>query len=134
MTDELGEPLVAVGWSLGGYLAREVAREIPDRFRKVITLGSPIIGGPRFTAAAGWYLSHGFDLDQIEREVADRYRTPLVVPVVAIYSKRDGIVSWEACIDRWSPGVRHIEVDSTHLGLAFSPQVLDIVAGEVGAD
>jgi pimeloyl-ACP methyl ester carboxylesterase len=133
LVEELGEPLIAVGWSLGGYLAREVAREIPERFVKVITLGSPIVGGPRYTAAAHWYRSRGFDLDEIEREVAERYRRPLTVPVVAIYSKRDGIVAWQACIDHWSPHVRHVEVGSTHLGMAFCPQVLDLVSEEVGA-
>jgi len=63
--------------------------------------------------------------------VADRYATPLRVPVTAIYSKRDGIVAWQACIDRWSPNVRHIEVSETHVGLGFSPRVLAIVADEV---
>jgi hypothetical protein len=67
----------------------------------------------------------------MEQAVADRYATPLRVPVTAIYSKRDGIVAWQACIDRWSPNVRHIEVSETHVGLGFSPRVLAIVAGEV---
>jgi triacylglycerol esterase/lipase EstA (alpha/beta hydrolase family) len=33
-----------VGWSLGGILAREIARIIPDCVRQVITLGSPFNG------------------------------------------------------------------------------------------
>jgi hypothetical protein len=40
-------------------------------------------------------------------------------------------VAWQACIDRWSPNVRHIEVSETHVGLGFSPRVLAIVASEV---
>jgi len=126
-----GEPVVLVGWSLGGYIAREYAREHPGDVRKVVTLGSPVIGGPRYTATAERYRSQGFDLAEIERAVADRYATPLRVPVTAIYSKRDGIVAWRACIDKWSPNVRHIEVHETHVGLAFSPRVLTIVADEV---
>ena len=66
-----GEPVVLVGWSLGGYLAREYAREHPDHVRKVITLGSPVIGGPRYTATAKWYRSQGHDLDAMEQAVAD---------------------------------------------------------------
>jgi pimeloyl-ACP methyl ester carboxylesterase len=122
---------VLVGWSLGGYIAREYAREHPREVRRVVTLGSPVIGGPRYTATAEWYRSQGHDLGEIERAIADRYATPLRVPVTAIYSKRDGIVAWRACIDRWSPDVRHIEVSETHVGLGFAPRVLAIVAEEV---
>jgi triacylglycerol esterase/lipase EstA (alpha/beta hydrolase family) len=38
-----------VGWSLGGILAREIARVIPDCVRQVISLGSPF-NGPKGTA------------------------------------------------------------------------------------
>ena len=129
-----GEPAVLVGWSLGGYIAREYAREHPDEIRRVVTLGSPVIGGPRYTATAGWYRSQGHDLDELERAVAKRYSTPLRVPVSAIYSKRDGVVAWRACIDSWSPQVRHIEVSETHVGLGFAPRVLAIVAEEIERD
>ena len=129
-----GEPVVLVGWSLGGYIAREYAREHPDEIRKVVTLGSPVVGGPRYTATAGWYRSQGHDLDEIERTIAERYATPLRVPVTAIYSRRDGVVAWRACIDNWSPRVRHIEVSETHVGLGFAPRVLAIVADEVERD
>jgi pimeloyl-ACP methyl ester carboxylesterase len=126
-----GEPVVLVGWSLGGYIAREYAREHPGEVRKVVTLGSPVIGGPRYTATAEWYRSQGHDLAEMERAVKDRYAIPLRVPVTAIYSKRDGVVAWQACIDKWSPDVRHIEVSETHVGLGFAPRVLAIVADEI---
>jgi pimeloyl-ACP methyl ester carboxylesterase len=126
-----GEPVVLVGWSLGGYIAREYAREHPAEISRVVTLGSPVVGGPRYTATAEWYRLQGHDLDEIERAVAHRYATPLRVPVSAIYSKRDGIVAWQACIDRWSPDVRHIEVSETHVGLGFAPGVLALVANEI---
>lgn len=129
--DHEGGPIVIVGWSLGGFIAREYAREHPDQIRRVITLGSPVIGGPRYTATARRYKAQGHDLDELERAVASRYATPLRAPVTAIYSKRDGIVAWRACIDHWSPDVRHVEVDETHVGLILSPRVLAIVAGEV---
>ncbi len=128
------EPVVLVGWSLGGYLAREYAREHPDGVRKIVTLGSPVIGGPRYTATAARYRARGHDLDAIERTIKDRYATALRAPVAAIYSKRDGIVAWPACIDRWSPHVHHVEVHETHVGLVFAPRVLGIVADEVERD
>ncbi len=128
---EHGEPVVFVGWSLGGYIAREYAREHPQQVRHVVTLGSPVVGGPRYTATAARYRSQGHDLDELERAVADRYQTPLDVPVTAIYSRRDGVVAWQACIDAWSPRVRHVEVDATHLGLVFAPAVRELVARSI---
>lgn len=129
-----GEPVVLVGWSLGGYIAREYAREHSSQVRHVVTLGSPVIGGPRYTATAAWYRSQGHDLEEIERRIAARYATPLSVPVTAIYSRRDGIVAWQACVDSWSPGVEHVEVDETHLGLVFAPRVLARVAEAIERD
>jgi pimeloyl-ACP methyl ester carboxylesterase len=128
------EPVVLVGWSLGGYLAREFARDQPHRVRGIVTLGSPVVGGPRYTATAERYRSQGYDLDAIERSVKDRYATPLKVPVTAVYSKRDGIVAWPACIDHWSPAVHHVEVSETHLGLVLSPRVFRIVAEAIEQD
>ena len=126
-----GEPVVLVGWSLGGYIAREYAREHPEGVRRIVTLGSPVIGGARYTATSEWYRSQGHDLVELERVIKNRYATPLRVPVTAIYSRRDGIVAWQACIDNWSPDVRHVEVSETHVGLGFSPRVLALVADEV---
>jgi pimeloyl-ACP methyl ester carboxylesterase len=123
-----GGPVRLVGWSLGGYIAREVARDLPDSVHRVVTFGSPVVGGPKYTATARRYLKRGFDLDEIERRVAERETVPLQVPVTAIYSRRDGIVAWEACIDRENPVVEHVEVRATHFGMGFSPDVYEIVA------
>lgn len=128
------QPLTLVGWSLGGYLARELARDEPSLVRQVITLGSPVIGGPSFTAVAPWYRATGHNLAEMEREVAQRFDTPIQAPITALYSKRDGIVAWQACIDHWSPNVKHIEIAETHLGMGFSPQVLATVAAELRRD
>lgn len=117
-----------VGWSLGGYLAREVARERPDLIERVVTLGSPIVGGPKYTAAAHAYRRLGIDLDALEAEIAARETTPLQTPVTAIYSKRDGVVAWQACIDRHNADVEHIEVFSTHVGLGFHADVYALIA------
>lgn len=128
-----GEPLVLLGWSLGGYLAREIARDRPDDVLRVITLGTPVVGGPRYTLTARWYARRGWNLDELEQRAADRFSVPIRVPVTAVYTKHDGVVSWEACVDRWSPDVRHIEVDCSHIGFGFDPGVFGIVAGEIEA-
>ena len=41
LADEYGEKISLVGWSLGGIYAREMAREVPEEVRQVITLASP---------------------------------------------------------------------------------------------
>ncbi len=127
LTEEEGRPVRLVGWSLGGYLAREAARERPQDVECVVTLGSPVIGGPKYTTVAARYRRRGFDLDAIETAIAERKRVALKVPVTAIYSKNDGIVAWRACIDE-EAGVTHEEVGATHIGLGFSPEVYVIVA------
>ena len=127
-SQDAGEPVALVGWSLGGYLAREAARDEPALVRRVITLGSPVVGGPKYTTVGRLYARQGVDLDEIEAEVDARYDVPLERPVTAIYSKRDGVVAWKACIDERSPHVEHVEVRSTHVGLGFSPEVYTLIA------
>lgn len=122
------QPVRLVGWSLGGYLVRETARERPDLVHCVITLGSPVIGGPKYTTVGEVYRRRGIDLDHVERIVDARYDVPIQVPVTAIYSKADRIVAWQACIDERSPLVDHVEVRSTHLGLGISADVFEVVA------
>ncbi|GAA3962195.1 hypothetical protein GCM10022278_20250 [Allohahella marinimesophila] len=128
LAESSGEPVTLIGWSLGGYISREVARDMPQHVRQVITLGTPVIGGPRYTIVAKFYERQGHDLDQIEADIKARYDNPIQVPVKAIYSRRDGVVSWEACIDHWTPDIEHIEVPQAHLGLGFSPSVQRIVS------
>ncbi len=122
-------PVALVGWSLGGYIAREVARDAPDVVRRVVTFGSPVIGGPKYTTVARVIERQGYDLDEIEDQIEDRKQTALQVPVTAIYSRNDGVVSWQACIDPEDGGpIEHVEVDTTHLGLGFNSDVFRIVA------
>jgi pimeloyl-ACP methyl ester carboxylesterase len=124
-----GHAVRLVGWSLGGVLAREAAREAPDAVDRVVTLGSPVVGGPKYTTAGASYARRGFDLDEIEAAVAAREReSPLCRPVTAIYSRNDGVVAWRACIDRLNAGVEHVEVAASHVGLGVSPDVYRILA------
>ena len=124
-----GAPVRLVGWSLGGYLAREVARERPEIVERVVTLGSPVVGGPKYTASARGYRRRGYDVDAIERQVRQREETPLRVRVAAVYSRSDGVVAWRACLDLVNDTVEHHEVDASHLGLIFSAASYRLVAG-----
>ncbi len=120
-------PVSLVGWSLGGVVAREVAREHPDAVRRLITYGTPVIGGPTFTVGASAY--GAAECDRITRLTESLDRTkPITVPVTSIYTRRDGVVAWEACLDHSSRDAEHVEVGSTHLGLGVDPDVWAVVA------
>lgn len=125
---ESGRAVALVGWSLGGLVARELARLRPDLVRRVITLGSPVVGGFKPTAIAGLFRLQGWDLDEVERRLAEAERTPLRVPVTAIWSRRDGIVAWPACVERTTPGAENLEATSCHWGLGLDPDVLIALA------
>jgi pimeloyl-ACP methyl ester carboxylesterase len=130
VVNDSGQALRLIGWSLGGYLAREVARERPELAERVITLGSPIVGGPSYTASAPGYIRKGYDLGEIRATVVEREQRPITVPVFAVYSRSDGVVSWQACIDTFAnPHVEHFEVRSSHLGMVNSARVMKLVAG-----
>jgi hypothetical protein len=117
-----------IGWSLGGYLAREAARERPELVHRVITLGTPVVGGPKYTVVARRFHRRGIDMAAIEAEIELRNRISLRTPVTAIYSRADAVVAWEACIDENGGDVEHVEVRTTHVGLGFSPEVYKIIA------
>jgi pimeloyl-ACP methyl ester carboxylesterase len=124
-----GERVSLVGWSLGGYIAREVARDCPDATRRVVTLGSPVIGGPKYTTAAAAARSLGWNIEDIAVQIEERKKVPLRVPVTAIFSRRDRIVAWPACVDPENGGpIEHIEVSATHIGLGFNREVYRLVA------
>lgn len=118
-----GKRISLIGWSLGGYIARETARDLPDVVERVITMGSPTVGGPKYTAAAPFFNKRGMDLDWIEEEIGRREDRPITQPITAIVSRTDAIVDRNAAIDRFSPSVNHIEVDAAHLGMGFNRQI-----------
>ena len=55
LSERTGRPVNLLGWSLGGVIAREVARSVPEYVHRVVIYGSPVIGGPTHTAGVGTY-------------------------------------------------------------------------------
>jgi dienelactone hydrolase len=125
-----GGKVSLIGWSLGGLFAREMARRHPDQVRSVITLGSPL-GNPRATNAWRLYeLLSGTSID--EEKIQKRVRAlrhPLKkVPVTAIYSRTDAIVSWQISSLPKGKLVENIGINTSHLGMGFHPAVLYAIA------
>ncbi|WKB52479.1 esterase/lipase family protein [Eleftheria terrae] len=127
-TRRVGRRASLVGWSLGGIYAREVAKKVPEAVRQVITLGAPFGGGEH--AHAGW-LTHL--LSGQSRSVAEllgeRLRTAPPVPTTSIYSRTDGVVAWQSCVEADGPRCESIEVsDASHIGLVWNARVWQVVA------
>ena len=129
MAERAHHPITLIGWSLGGVIARETARLFSDSVKEVITMGTPLIGGPKYTSVGQFYaMKEGLDLDEFELEVHARNSVGLKQPLTVIYSKSDGIVGWQAARDVYNPHARNIEVRSTHLALGGHSKVWQIIA------
>lgn len=126
--DRTGGPVTLVGWSLGGVIARESARDLPDLVEQMVTFGSPI-NGARHTSAPWMYDEASLRyLDRVDRH---RRRRPIRVPITVIYSRNDGVVDWRHAIDDHTPTAVNVEVNSSHLGLGVDPDVWTAVADAI---
>lgn len=114
------EPMLIVGWSLGGLYAREIARAEPGRVRAVVTLGSPVWGDRRRYTNVWklyeWIAGHPVDKPPIPDSAA---KPP--VPTLAVWSRRDGIVAPPSARGTSETCDKAVEVDSGHMGFAMSP-------------
>ncbi|MGI9323740.1 MAG: esterase/lipase family protein [Pseudomonadales bacterium] len=125
---EVDAPIRLLGWSRGGILAREVARDQPQLIDRVITLGSPVTGGVTATSISELAQRHiGVNAEAMAQIMRERNSRPIRVPITAIYSKRDGVVAWQACIDDTNPDVVHLQVQATHTGLGGNAEVFRLL-------
>ncbi len=108
----------------------------PEAVALLVTLGAPlrVLYPPhlvvRAPAAAlqlsAWARRSRPDLDGHERYEADRVAPfPPSVPFVSVFSRSDGFLDWRLSLD---PAADHVEIDSTHLGLAASVPAFEAIA------
>ena len=132
---ERGSPVILVGHSLGGMLARVLGSQFPAVIRHVVALGSPIHNPPR---AVHPFVHFAFlALQSLWQAVAkvppDLWgfsqwvdaALPRGVGFTAIFSKQDEIVDWRACLD---PQGDNRQVSGGHLGLVVNREVYRILA------
>jgi triacylglycerol lipase len=142
-----GRRVIVVGHSLGGLLARGLAVRRPDLVAGIVTLGSPMLAPGAHHAAltrslealvrlSGAGVPGLMSLDCVVGDCArssfDQSRLPVPpeVSFTAVYSRRDGIVDWRACVD---PLATAVEVRSSHLGMVVDPAAIRAVADAVAA-
>ncbi|KIU51666.1 MULTISPECIES: alpha/beta fold hydrolase [Bradyrhizobium] len=124
-----GRKVSIIGWSLGGVYARDLASQMPELVRSVITLGSPFADDIRATNATRLYeLLSGERVDDIP-EIRAAIAGDMPVPATSIYSRTDGIVNWRTSRLRPSATAENIEVHfASHLGLGVNPAALWAIA------
>ena len=127
------EPVMLVGWSLGGLFAREIAKRQPDYVAKVVTMGSPFSHSPRANnvwRAYQFIAGHRVDEPPVKVELAAK--PP--VETVALWSPRDGIVHPRAACGLPGERDRAVALRCTHMGFAYDPQVIAAVLRELDAE
>ncbi len=137
---DTGRKVHLIGHSLGGTLARVVVGRAPTKVAQVITLGSPLESAdvhPLVLAAQ----------EVVRRRIhsgvprqpecyTDSCTCPFVsdiaqgpppsIPRHAIYTRTDGVVGWNSCVE--DDPAMNIEVRSSHLGLAFNAEAYREIA------
>jgi pimeloyl-ACP methyl ester carboxylesterase len=128
-----GQPVVLVGWSLGGIFARELAKRNPAIVAKVITMGTPFSGSPYANNAWRAYeLVTGHSVEQ-PPVAADLAAKP-PVETVALWSPRDGVVAPRSACGLPGERDRAIALRCSHIGFASSDEAIAAVARELEAD
>jgi pimeloyl-ACP methyl ester carboxylesterase len=143
MADKAGQRVAIVGQSRGGIAARALGVMRPDLVSGIVTLGSPVrnmfaihpvvLGGIGLMGAlhlAGF--KHTLGPRCLRGECCRAFRDALSSPdfptdvgYTAVFSKHDGIVDWRSCLDPVAE--EHVEVSSSHCGMAVHPDVFTVV-------
>lgn len=119
-----------IGWSLGGVFAREIGKRKPNLIRQIITLGSPFSGIKEPNNAMWLYelITGGRGTDDVDSDLLKGLPLPAPLPTTAIYSKEDGVVPWQSCLELEEDDLhQNIQVRGSHLGLGVNPAVLQII-------
>jgi pimeloyl-ACP methyl ester carboxylesterase len=125
-----GGPVSLIGQSLGGIYARELAREHPSLARQVITLASPFaLEDTRQSRAHGVYQRNAHRHAPGSRvPTLEQVARPIEVPSTAVYSRWDGIVSWQSCVEPETARHENVEVRCGHLGFGVDAPTLWLLA------
>jgi hypothetical protein len=133
INERAGAKVSIVGWSAGGILARELARDQPAAVRTVITLAAPfrMRHSDRYKTHASqlYRLVEHLQAPLPARMLRDESRRGRIrVPVTSIYSRSDGVAPWRMCLEEDAPDRENIEVLGSHIGLGHNPSVAFAVA------
>jgi triacylglycerol lipase len=140
-----GSKVTIVGHSRGGLMARVLARRRPDLVAGVVALAAPHreplaihpllwIHGIAFGAASLAGARGLLRFSCIGGACCAHFRAELAAPPapgvehVSVYSRRDGVVDWRACVD---DSACNVEVGAGHCHLTTDRATLEVVADAV---
>jgi len=141
LAEECERPVVVIGQSRGGTFARALTVRHPQSVCGLAMLGSPIRDGLAVSAqvlrTVRWVALLGdlgvpgvFTNTCKDGDCCAAFREDLLAPLpsgieaVAVHSRSDGIVDWQACVD---PYATVAEVDSSHCGMSVHPEVYRVL-------
>ena len=125
--DEHKQPILVVGWSLGGLFARELGCRCPDKVRAVVTLGSPFSGNLKTNTNVREFYERvaGHDVNE---PPFPRAGSKPPVPTLALWSRKDGIVAPSAARGLAHEVDKAVEIDTHHMGFAvYRPALSEVV-------
>jgi triacylglycerol lipase len=136
---EIDCPVIVIGQSRGGTLARALAARNPESVAALVTLGSPVLDplavSPAVLRTVRSFARLGdigvpgvFSSDCADGACCTEFNAlleaplPPEMPTLAVHSRSDGIVDWRACLD---PYAECVEIDGSHCGMAVNPKVYE---------
>lgn len=128
-----GEKIVLIGWSLGGIYARELAKLHPEKIEQVITLCSPF--KIKHEKNYGEFIMNL--TAKIKKfkpnppELLANMGNPPPMPVTALYTKTDGIVPWEVCLENETDIHKNIELKCGHIAVIYHDEAMKIIADKL---
>ncbi len=132
VSQRYGEPVMLVGWSLGGIFAREVAKLHPEAVARVITMGSPFSHTPYSNNVWRLYqLITGYSVERPPLPLDMAGKPP--VETIALWSPRDGVVSARSACGRAGERDKARALRCSHMGFSNSPEAIRAVAEELDA-
>ena len=127
-----GRKVSLVGWSLGGLLARELAKLHPEMVRQVISLGSPLTADRGISKVRRLFEALNGTVPEVQRrgQFLD-IGSPPPVPSTSVFTKSDGVVHWRGSIQPEGPERENVEVLASHIGLGVNPTVMWLIANRL---
>ena len=123
------QPILVVGWSLGGLFARELGRAAPERVRAVVTLGSPFSGDPKQNHV--WRMYERIAGHRVDQPPVPRITGKPPVPHLALWSRRDGLIAPRAARGLDHERDKEVELDCTHMAFGMSARTARQVVQEI---
>lgn len=147
LVERQGSRAAIIGHSRGGSFAKVLAHRRPDLVSGVVMLGCPqldplavhpvVRANIEAVAMMGRLRVPGlFSKVCLDGECCASFweqfesDLPRGIGYVTVYSRTDGIVSWEACLD---PKAEQVEVRSSHCGMAVKADVYRVVADSLAS-